>query len=202
MAKNPVPLIIPCHRVLAPPAARSAASPRRAVRRRSSACWNWKASTSPNDPKIRLPSASEALAALISLEISLRGCAGQRVWIRRPPLRSLAPLPSRESAPVPLLGRGGNRSGVDLAALDTFPRGSERGYSNGPAGQSFLRSADARDPGRGHRDRVGRERLPALPRAVPRVRPCRPAGRRAGECPSAACSAWSHRSAPAGGDAP
>jgi methylated-DNA-[protein]-cysteine S-methyltransferase len=42
MARNPAPLIIPCHRAW-PQAARSAASPRLAVRRRRSACSHWRA---------------------------------------------------------------------------------------------------------------------------------------------------------------
>jgi methylated-DNA-[protein]-cysteine S-methyltransferase len=42
MARNPAPLIIPCHRVLAA-GARSAVSPRPAARRQKCACSNWRA---------------------------------------------------------------------------------------------------------------------------------------------------------------
>ena len=42
MAKNPAPLIVPCHRVLAA-GGKSAASPRPAARKRRPACSNWRA---------------------------------------------------------------------------------------------------------------------------------------------------------------
>jgi O-6-methylguanine DNA methyltransferase len=53
MARNPVALIIPCHRVLAArPAATLAVFPRRAVRRLRFACSSWRAFTSSHRDRL------------------------------------------------------------------------------------------------------------------------------------------------------
>ncbi len=58
LAENPVPLIVPCPRVLAA-GGKVEAFPRRAERRRKSACWNSRAFASPPLRRFSGPSRSE-----------------------------------------------------------------------------------------------------------------------------------------------